>query len=284
MTAYNAKMHLQRASWRGKFLDSNYLVFGTGEDCALYYDGTNNNFVLDRTTGMTELSKAFSVTGYPTDLNHGCRNGVVNITTDRIATYPWGSHWVSGGDGNPDVGLKITAYNRSVSTTTYGAVRGLTIDARNRSSGSCCWVQGAYITAENTDGTVGSILGAQITVKNNGVSEGDVCALRIFDESQSGTGTNYALKIDCTGESAFSREFCIHINTTTTTNGTSTWTNGITFDGNVTNPLDFVDTDGTNGATYSASHYATLGNIDGKIQVDIGGNTLYIPAYVSIAA
>ena len=51
----------------------------------------------------------------------------------------------------------------------------------------------------------------------------------------------------------------------------------------MTNVFDFVDSDGTNGATYSGSHYSSLTNCCAKIQVDVGGNTAYIPCYDTIS-
>jgi hypothetical protein len=139
---------------------------------------------------------------------------------------------------------------------------------------------GIYCTAENSTGADigGDLIAGEFHSKGNGVTDGNVFAMKLYDESQSSTGTHAALYIDCTNDSAFARTSGIWINTP----ATSAWTNGITFDGNVTNALDFAETDGTNGATRDTG-YATTGNLDGKIRVDVGGNTLYIPLYDSIS-
>jgi len=208
----------------------------------------------------------------PHALTAGERQGAINVYVNRTADYAMTS-W----DGNPDCGLKMQVYNRAVNTTSRGAVRGLDILARNRDSGSLAWINGGTVTAENSTGSGGvdSLYGFEVHVKNNGVASGTVCALRVYDESQSATGTNYAISIDCTNNSPFTREYCIHINS----GASSGWTNGITFDGNITNVLDFADTDGTNGATYNSGGTYTPGNLKGKIQIDIGGNTMYLAAY-----
>ena len=81
---------------------------------------------------------------------------------------------------------------------------------------------------------------------------------------------------DCTNNSPFTREYCIHINS-----GASIgWTNGLTLDGNVTNAFDFADSDGTNGATIGTYSSADA-NPSGHIKVDAGGNTRYIYIYTN---
>ncbi len=259
------------------FKDGSILYFGTDKDVAVTFDGTETTATMTQTAWN---SRAMYYEGYPTATTVGCRNGVLGVMSYRDAAYPLAS-W----DGNGDIAFRAWAYNYAANTTARGGTRAMEVLARNR-TGSCSWVNAGYFTAENYTGSAGvdSVIGLEVHAKNNAVAATKVACLRLYDESQSATGTSYAIDIDCTGESAFAREFCIHIDTVPTTNGTGTWTNGVTFDGNVTNPLDFADADGTNGATYSAGHYASLGNIDGKIQVDIGGNTLFLPAYASIAA
>lgn len=260
----------------GTMLDGGTLKCrGPAGDLFLLLSSSAQTLTISRST--TENQKVVDITSSPTDVTHGVRQGALYISVNRAAGYPTAGSW----DGNPDCGLKIQASNRAANAVGLN-VRGFDVNARNRDSGVATAVNGGYITAENSTGTGGvtDVVGLEVHSKNNAVASGNVMGLRVYDESQSGTGTNYAVSIDCTNDSAFTREFCVHINS----GASSGWTNGLTFDGNVTNALDFVDSDGTNSATYSAGHYATLGAIDGKIKVDIGGNTLYLPCYVSIAA
>jgi len=276
MAATLSENGIRRACYRNGFADSRYLYFGSDNDCSLSFDG--NKLILNR-DAMTsgDSSMALQIDAEATSTTAGIRQGAMFISLERTSSYPLAS-W----DGNPDCGLKMQINNRAANASG-GAVRGLDISARNRDSGgTVTWANGAYIVAENSNGSGGvtNLTGAEVHAKNNGVASGDVKVLRVYDESQSSTGTSYAIEINCTNDSAFTREYCVYINS----GASSGWTNGLTFDGNITNPLDFADTDGTNGATYSAGHYGTLGNVDGKIQVDIGGNTLYIPCYASIAA
>lgn len=270
--AFSTLNNIRKALWKDKFIDNTHLIFGTDENIALTHDG--NKLVLDcdaMTSG--DSSMALQIDAEATSTTAGIRQGALNIALDRAA-----ANALSSWDGNPDCGLKIAVTNRGVNSSG-GAIRGLDINARDRSSGTVTWINGCYITAEHsTDGGgVTNVIGGEFHSKNNGVATGDVITLKVYEESQSGTGTNYAIHIDCTNNSPFTREFCIYVNS----GASSGWTNGLTFDGNVTNAFDFADTDGTNGCTRSTD-YATTGNLDGKIQVDVGGNTLYIPLYDSI--
>ncbi len=221
---------------------------------------------------VAENDKIFEIDAIPTNLTKGARQGAIAVSVNRESGYA-----MTGWDGNPDCGLKMQIYNRAVNTTARGAVRGFDVLARNRSSGSCSWINGGLITAEHSDGNVANIIGLEVHAKNNGVCSGDVKCLRVFDNSQSATGTSYALTIDCTNNSPFTREYCVHINS----GASSGWTNGITFDGNITNTFDFADTNGTNGFT-AVSNGSANGNVDGYIQIDAGGATLYLLAYDAV--
>src|SRR3989304_3180262 len=185
---------------------------------------------------------------------------------------------MTASDGNPDCGLKIAIRNQTASDA-YCRQRCLDINVKadNAGNGSHT-VNGAYITAEAESGTTiaGDVIGAEVHAKNGGTCSGSVMCLRVYDESQSGTGTNYAISIDCTNDSAFTREYCVHINS----GASSGWTNGITFDGNITNTFDFADNDGTNGATLGTYSSADA-NPSGHIKVDVGGATRYIYLYTN---
>lgn len=250
--------------------------YGDTTGVFMQWDQSANELVLYAPT-FGENDNILDIDVYPSSVSACSRQGAAVFTMRRdTAMTSW--------DGNADTCFRVYSYNYGANTTARCRIQGMELLARNR-TGSCSKVTGAYVTAENYVGAVGvvDVIGMEVHPKNNAVASGDVIGLRIYDESQSATGTSYGLIVDCTGESSVTHEYCIYINTSTTTNGTGTWTNGLTFDGQITNALDFADTNGTNGATYSSGHYSSLGNVDGKIKVDIGGNTLYIPCYASIA-
>ncbi|MFA5387953.1 MAG: hypothetical protein WC322_06250 [Candidatus Paceibacterota bacterium] len=253
-----------------------FYVYGDTASDYMAYDASTATLNIVKATA-TENQRSLYIDEEVSDTTHGVRQGAIGVSVNRASTAALAS-W----DGNPDCGLKMQVYNRA-NNASGGATRGLDILARNRdATGATTWVNGGTITAENSTGSGGvtDLIGLEVHAKNNGVASGDVKCLRVYDESQSATGTSYGIELNCTADSAFTREYGIYINS----GAGAGWTNGLTFDGTVTNPLDFADTDGTNGATYSAGHYSSLGNIDGKIRVDIGGNTLYVPAYASIEA
>lgn len=226
-------------------------------------------------TNATENQKVISVASYPTDLTHGVRQGAIYISVDRTASYA-----LTGWDGNPDCALKISSVNRAVSGSNGGS-RAIDATARNRDSGTCSWINCVYLTAENSANTIAQSIVGEFHMKNNGVISTAHYGVLIQDDSQ-GTGpaaATFGLYIHTANYNpGGGRTAAIKINS----QNTAGWTNGINFDGVITNVLDFEDADGTNGATYSAGHY-TPGNCDGKIKIDIGGNTLYVPAYDSIA-
>lgn len=212
-------------------------------------------------------STLLSIYATPTATTVGTRNGTVNITTRRDIA------WTNAWDGNADIGLKILSYNYSVSTS-YGRIEAFEVLARNR-TGSCSSVHGGYITAENYTGagTVANLTGLEVHSKANAVISGSVKTLRVYDESQSSTGTTYGIELGCTGDSAFMREFGIFINAT----GSSGWTNAISFNDAITNVFDFENSDGTNGATLHEHGYTASG-AGVKIAIDVAGTTYYLYA------
>ena len=226
-------------------------------------------------TAMTENTMAVSVSGAVTDATHGARQGAIYIYMNRAVNL---TSW----DGNPDCALKIQCYNRGVSGAN-GGTRGIDVTARNRDSGTESWINAIYATAENSANTIVSAYVAQFIMKNNGIVSTSHYGVVVQDTSQgTGPADTVLLKIT-TGTIAPAsgiRNMALQITSADSTG----YTNGISLAGPVTNALDFASIDGTNGATYSAGHYTSIGACDGKIRVDVGGNTLYIPAYVSIAA
>ncbi|MBD3293797.1 MAG: hypothetical protein GF393_12810, partial [Armatimonadia bacterium] len=219
---------------------------------------------------FTENEKALYVAVAPTDATHGTRQGAVQIAVTRATV-------MTSSDGNPDCGLKIAVKNQTASES-YCRQRGLDISVKVDNSGSGSHsVYGGLITAEAESGTDlgGELIGLDVHCKNNGTATGGtVTALKVYDESQSSTGTNYAVYVDCTNNSAFTREYCVFL----TSGASSGWTNGITFDGNFTNAFDFSDSDGTNGAKVVQ---ATMDGYiaDALIRVDIAGTAYYIPLF-----
>jgi hypothetical protein len=240
----------------------------TASDYMLWDESANQLAITGNMAAYNET--LLYVYGAPTHVTDGVRNGTVNITSRRDIAFT--SSW----DGNADIGLKVLQYNYSVSTI-YGRIEGFEVLARNR-TGSCSSVHGGYITAENYTGAgeVVNVTGLEIHSKVNGVCTGSVKTLRVYDESQSGTGTTYGIELGCTGDSAFDREYGIFIGAT----GSSGWTNAISFNDKITNVLDFEDSDGTNGATLKSGSYSTSGN-EVKIKIDVAGTAYYLIAFAT---
>jgi len=59
------------------------------------------------------------------------------------------------------------------------------------------------------------------------------------------------------------------------------WTNGISFNNDVTNVLDFANSDGTNGATFKAGTFSGSGNTI-SIRVDCAGVAYYLIAHATV--
>jgi len=215
----------------------------------------------------------FSVYGAPTHVTDGVRNGTVNITTRRDIA------WTSGWDGNADIGLKVLSYNYSVSGA-YGRILAMEVLARNR-TGSCASVGGGYVTAENYNGAgnIADLIAFEVHSKQNATATGYVKALRVMDESGSSTGTHFGVEIT-TGDGAFMRAAAIQIDANVA--GGAGWTNGISFNNDVTNVLDFANSDGTNGATLKAGTFSGSGNSI-SIRVDCAGVAYYLIAHATVS-
>ena len=247
--------------------------YGTATTRYMMWDASANELLLVNESSYGTNANILDIYVAPTSATTASRQGAISLSMERATV-------MTASDGNFDTALKISAKNATASES-YCRTRGIDVSVKIDNSGNGSHsVHGAYITAEGETGTdlAGELIGLQVNSKQNGDATGaNVIALKVYDESQSGTGTNYALSIDCTNNSPFAREYCIHINS----GASSSWTNGITFDGNITNVFDWADTDGTNGAT--AGTALTPANCDGKVQVDLGGTTLWIALYDAIA-
>lgn len=225
-----------------------------------------------RTISSGGSQRGLMVVGYPTDTAAGARQSVLGVSMTReTALATW--------DGNGDIAFRIWNYNEAANGSN-GGIRAAEILARNTgASATLNWISGAYVTAENKTGAgtvAGDIVGLEVHAKNDAVCSGNVKCVRIYDESQSSTGTSYALEISCTNDSAFTREYCIYINS----GASSGWTNGITFDGNITNVFNFVDS-ATNGATEVTGQTAS-GN-QCKIKFTCNSNTYYLLGSATIS-
>lgn len=248
-----------------------FKAWGVAATDYMQWDNSANQLIITATQPAYNAT-LFYVYGTPTHVTDGARNGTVNITTRRDIA------WTSGWDGNADIGLKVLTYNYSVSGA-YGRIEGMEILARNR-TGSCASVHGAYITAENYNGAgnIADLYGLEVHSKQNSVATGYVKALRVMDESGSSTGTHYGVEIT-TGDGAFMRAAAIQIDANVASG--AGWTNGISFNNDVTNVLDFANSDGTNGATFKAGTFSGSGNTI-SIRVDCAGVAYYLIAHASI--
>lgn len=219
----------------------------------------------------TENTKQINMDIEVTDLTHGARQGALAIEVNRAADKVLTS-W----DGNPDCGLKIQAKNRAANGTD-GGTRGIDVNARNRDSGTQSWINAIYATAEHDGSSLASMSGIEVNTKSTATLTGDAIGIRIHDQSTvAPTGNHYGLKL--TAQYNLTREFALFVDS-----DLGTWTNGLSFNGNVTNVLDFESSDGTNGAKTSvgANQYAITAptTADGLIKVDIAGTSYWIPVF-----
>jgi len=246
--------------------------FGDSAGAYMLWDESADELVLVNEANYGTNANILDIDVAPTSATTASRQGAISLSLERATA-------MTASDGNFDTALKISAKNATASES-YARTRGIDVNCKVDNSGNGSHsVHGAYITAEAESGTdlAGELIGLQVNSKQNGDATGaSIYALKIYDESQSGTGTNYAVHIDCTNNSAFTREYCIYIQS----GASSGWTNGLTFDGNVTNALDFADNDGTNGATLG-THSSSDANPSGHIKVDVGGATRYIYLYTN---
>lgn len=237
-----------------------------GQKRGFLWDNDYDGLVLNR-TNFGSSSRGLVLAVAPTSATAGSRQGALAIYMTRTTT-------MTTSDGNPDCGLKIQVKNQTASES-YARSRGIDVNVKADNSGNGNYsVNGAYITAESESGTNigGEVTGIEVHAKNNGdATGGTVRVMRVYDESQSSTGTNYAISIDCTNNSAFTREYCVHINS----GASSGWTNGLTFDGNITNVFDFKDNDGTNGLSTQATALSGLTSAY-KVKCDYEDTTFYL--------
>ena len=254
-------------------------TIGTSNKIRLAYSNSRYTDIVANSEGEIEIEKildnssenesvlVFDVTWQNVD---EARQGVINIYAERdTAITSWG--------GSPDMVIKVTHRNTADNGVGIGHMRGMEIVASNRSTTGN--VGSAYFSAESRSGTSSSrIKTLQLIYDQSGSVNTDHMALLIQCNSQSDVGTNYGINLTTTNY-AQTREFAMFIDS-----NAGSWTNGISFNGTMTNVFDFEGTAGTSGAGYNAS-FSTPGSFavpDGYIKVDIGGNTQYIYTYTQI--
>lgn len=171
-----------------------------------------------------------------------------------------------------DTTLDIRMSNDVANNAAY-KMQGLYIKTRNSSGGTAGNITGGKIEVDSRSGSTGTTIhGLDVYVSQDSSTPTEVVGVRIYDDNQDGTGTNYGLLMDG-GFSGIAREHGIYLNSV----AGSSWTNGITLDGTVTNVLDFADADGTNGAKEATITFDATA--DAMIKIDIAGTAYYIPAW-----
>jgi len=254
--------------------DGRIQSIGTSNGLRLAYAGNryidmvaNDDGELEFEVDITRAGENYSTMQFWTGWSNVDENrkGVINIfaSRDTICSSPGGS---------PDMGMQIAVRNRVVNSSSYH-LRGLESIASNKEGGATCGdVIAAYFSAESLSGcTSTAIKTVQINYDQSGNVNTDHCGLYVLCNSQSNVGTNRGIYIT-TASWNQTREYAMFIDT-----NAGSWTNGVSFNGTITNAFDFENTDGTNAAGFNASYATTgAGAVDGYIKVDVGGNTLYI--------
>ena len=259
--------------------DGRIQTIGTSNTLRIAYSNSLYTDIVANDEGELEIEKivdnssenesvlVFDITWQNVD---EARQGVINMYAERdTAITSWG--------GSPDMVIKVTQRNTADNGVGVGHMRGMEIVASNRSTTGN--VKAAYFSAESRSGTSSSSIATMhLIYDQSGTVNTDHMALYIQDNSQSNTGINYGINLTTTNYNQ-TREFAMFIDS-----NAGSWTNGISFNGTMTNVFDFEGTAGTSGAGYNAS-FTTPGSFavpDGYIKVDIGGNTQYIYTYTQI--
>lgn len=259
--------------------DSRIETWGTNNTIRLAYNDNLYTDIVANDEGELEIEKivdnssenesvlVFDITWQNVD---EARQGVINIYAERdTAITSWG--------GSPDMVLKMAQRNTAASGVGVGHMRVVEGVASNRSTTGDVVV--GYFSAESRSGSSSSnIISQWLIYDQSGNVNTNHMGLYIQDNSQSAVGTNYGINLTSTNYN-ITREFGYFLDS-----NAGSWTNGMSFNGTVTNVFDFEGTAGTSGAGYNAS-FATPSAFavpDGYIKVDIGGNTQYIYTYTTL--
>jgi len=259
--------------------DNRIQSWGTNNKLRLAYDNNMYTDIVANDEGELEITKivdnasenesvlVFDITWQNVD---EARQGVINIYAERdTAITSWG--------GSPDMAIKTSIRNTADSGVGVGHMRGMEIVASNRSTTGD--VVSAYFSSESRSGTSSSsIRSLWLIYDQSGTVNTDHMGLFIQCNSQSNTGTNYGINLTTTNY-AQTREYAIFVDS-----NAGSWTNGLSFNGTLTNAFDFESTDGTNAAGYNAGYTnpAAYTVPDGYVKIDIGGNTQYIYTYTTV--
>lgn len=190
--------------------------------------------------GENESTLVFDITLQGQD---EARQGQLNMFVERdTAITSWG--------GSPDMAIKVSMRNSAESGVGIGHMRGMEIVSSNR--GTTGDVVCAYFSAESRSGKESSsIRPLWIIYDQSGNVNTDHMGIFIQCNSQSNVGTNYGINLTTTNYNQ-TREYAIFVDS-----NAGSWTNGLSFNGTITNVFDFQNTDGTNGAGYNAGYTTT---------------------------
>lgn len=263
-----------------QFLDNDYLVFGTGADASgdvnMHWDGTNLIVAAAADDTLIEIGDA-AVTQLSFDVR------IYGNSASGASYLEW--------DASADT-LQVKGAHMKLNTADdTNTVR---LNSRNYAATSGDIIGFQSKPAANADGTE-TVYGAQISPRFNDAVGGASLVGAQFDPILKGTSGNLSgdvrsVQAQITDENAAGR----------TVSGTTCalymWQQlaAHTFTGGVW-PLYVVTGGGATPwsgfakmpadgavASYSAGHY-TPGNCDAKIVVEVGGHTLYVPAYDAIS-
>ena len=235
-------------------------------DVTMTLAGTENLNIVNETLGAS--TKGVYIEMETGSAVAGTRQGALQVELGRSTV-------MTNSDGNPDCAVKISCSDWSDAGSGYARIRGLDLKARNDgdNGNSTVFINGAYITAENSTGMAnsGDMTVCELQMKNNGTITGESIGLLIHDQSQGTvTGDTIGIKI-ASSAYAITREHAIEIGTA---------------GGSWTNIMHFTDDDHTNFLKFdvvagciSADAGATGANSTHKIKVDVNGTAAYIALF-----
>ena len=235
-----------------------------------------------RITGIRDDEYAHTLALYDSiTCSKESRQGTLYMYSERPATDPCTTGW----GGGEDQLLNLTLRNYAVNTGGMG-MRGLNMELRQRSGGTCTNMYGLMVTLNTDSGTTtsGAAYAGRFVTKFNGIhtGEGEQWALEAADESQTADQpagvTHGLLRLE---KQANSNTLDTPVGLKIDNNAAAkAITYGIFYEGTVTNVLAFAEADGSQGFT-AGSGLSQGGNIDGYIRVyDVTtGQALYIGCY-----
>lgn len=277
-------IHRSNRYWKNDGIfstDNRIQSMGVNNKLRLAYSGGIYADMVSNDEGEFELEKTITLAGegYSTMVfdttwsgQDEARQGIINIWGERdTAITSWG--------GSPEMGIKMTLRNEVAHGVGTYHLRGVEVVIENRGPGTMGDIVCAYFSAGSQSGSQSSsIRPLWVIYDQSGGVNTEHTGIYIQDNSQSQVGTNYGIKLVTTNYNLV-REYGYFLDSL---NGS--WTNGMSFNGTITNVFDFEGTAGTSGAGYNAGYTNPSGYAvpDGYIKVDIGGNTQYIYTWTTI--